>query len=36
MIWEILVAPFAEFGFMRRALVGTLRRRSPPRRSASS
>lgn len=24
MIWEILVAPFAEFGFMRRALVGTL------------
>ena len=24
MIWEILVAPFAEFGFMRRALLGCI------------
>ena len=24
MIWEILVAPFTEFGFMRRALLGCI------------
>ena len=35
-MYDLLLAPFAEFEFMRRALVGTSRSRSAARRSASS